>query len=144
MPFFHSTRNFQTYLGLLKCFGNKHEWIFFHNSRIMESVTLIHAKYTGFGGGPTWVTLWLIDWLLALIIIRDWFTLLFDILAIIPKLCTIAHGGSLPRYVLIFPLIVVYACLDSYVCMIIQDIHWFTRKLPRQLHFISRDPTLGT
>ena len=35
---------------------NKHEWIF-HNSEIIESVILIHAKQTGCGGSLTWVTL---------------------------------------------------------------------------------------
>ena len=33
----------------------------------------------------------------------------------------IAHGGSLPRYVPVFPLIVVYACPDSHMCVIYSE-----------------------
>ena len=38
----------------------------------------------GFGEGPTYVTDRSIDWLIDLIIIHDWFILLFDMHAIIP------------------------------------------------------------
>ena len=37
----------------------------------------------GFGGGPTRVILWLIDWLVDLIVIHVWFILLYDLLEII-------------------------------------------------------------
>ena len=37
-----------------------------------------------------------------------------------------------------------YACLDSHMCMITLSIHWFPHQLPWLLHFISRDPSLGT
>ena len=95
------------------------------------------------GAQHTWFYDWLICLLCAIYLSCSPTCMLLFLNCALTSLL-IAHGGSLPRYVPIFPLIVVYACLDSYVCMIIQDIHWLTHQLSCQLHFISRDPTLGT
>ena len=51
----------------------------------------------------------------------------------------IAHCGSLPKYVSTRILVILFACSDSHMCMIVLDIHWFTHQLSCQLHFISRD-----
>ena len=55
-----------------------------------------------------------------------------------------AYCGSSPRYVSIPILVFLYTCFDSHMCMIVPGIHCFPHQLPHQLHFISRDPFLGT
>ena len=64
----------------------------------------------GFGGGPNMGD-FMIDLSYSLTCMR-----LFLNCALTPLLTV--HGGSLPMYVSIFPLIVVYACPDSHMCMI--------------------------
>ena len=76
---------------------------FFHNSKIMEFMRLINVKINqALVEGPTYVILWLIDWLIDLITMHDWFILFLNMHITI--LCSsltpfmIAHCGSWPRY----------------------------------------------
>ena len=96
----------------------------------------------GFGGGPTYVTSWLIDWLIDLTVMHDWFILIIDIHIIILYLFTNPDFDSALR--LAAQVRTPYAHSDFHMCKIDSSIHWFSYWLPRQLHLISRDPTLGT
>ena len=55
----------------------------------------------------------------------------------------IAHSGSLLRYTLIPTLVSLYAFSNSHMCDH-AEYSLISSSLPRQLHLISRDPTLGT
>ena len=88
--------------------------------------------------------------LIDLIIIHDWFILLYDMHEIILLIVHWPHfydsallvrgPGTHPLPFWSFFMHV----FDSHMCMIDLSIHWFSYWLPRRLHFISRDPTLGT
>ena len=82
------------------------------------------CKINGFWWGPH-ICNWSLDWLIDRFDYDTWLIYpalwparykLFLNCAL--TLLLIAHGGSLPGYVPIFPLIVVYACPDSHMCMI--------------------------
>ena len=67
----------------LKCFEISKE----SNSEQWSYRNWFRQDKTGFGGGPTYVTDRLIDRLIDLIAMYDWFILFTDVYAIIPKLC---------------------------------------------------------
>ena len=107
---------------------------------------IIYAKINGFWWWPNicdFMIDWLIDWLIDLITIHDWFTLFHDmhtiILCLFTNLCfllnkSVHHSGTL--FASHIHLGVLFWFLFG--------IYWFIYQSSYLLHFISRDPSLGT
>ena len=119
---------------------------FFINSEIMKSVTLSHAKINGLWWGPN-LGDFMIDWSIVWLDYHTSCSLtcmrLFLNCALTRSLdsALIVWCQGMPRshFDRFF-----IECFDSHMCMINLSIHWFSYRLPCQLHFISRDSTLGT
>ena len=82
---------------VFKMFRNK-QGINFCDSEQWSYRNWFRQDKTGFDGGPTYEIPWLIDWLIDLFAMHDWFILFLDMRLIIPVPCslTMFHDSALP------------------------------------------------
>ena len=136
-------------MWFLKRFKKKQEFISVIPSNGVIGIK--SCKINGLWWGPYISDFLMINWLIDLIAMHDWFILFLNMRI---SICTyplftdpaswyrICHWRS--RYALILILIILYACSYFHMCKFDLSIRWFPHWSPRQLQSISRDPTLGT
>ena len=136
-------------MSFLKCFKINMNLIFIIPINGIYEINSCKNK-TGFGGGPTYMISWLIDRLIDSFVMYDWFNLFLDMRIIIYIYCSLillhdsafvtggpgTHSFSFWSFYMHISILM--------LCMTNLSIYWFSLWLPRQLHPISKDPTLGT